>query len=356
MPVISSFDNANVGLVTHAVVSKVLPKSLVVEFYNNLRAVVPRKEARCAMFFPQCYTILQVILGSETGGDLSSSFSPGNVVKVCITVVDIEEQRLVASIRRAAHNSTPFNQDLSSLEISNIVQGIVHEIQNENVVLCLVPSNVRALISVNNLANHRSVSPSQLQATLKAGDKLDHLVVVTRNVEKGFVIVANKPDNKRGNSSATSLSIDSVNVGQIVQGRVTRHTPHGTLVKLTSHIGGILYPTDTSDNYDTAPPYPVIDTIIRAAVVEIDHTKKQLVLSTRRSKLFPTELQEVIDREISGIDDLRAGDSVRGFVKNIMDHGLFVTIGRRLDARVQIRELFDDVCVSFSIVTVSDWY
>jgi rRNA biogenesis protein RRP5 len=46
LPIVGTWDDAKIGLVTHAVVFKVAPKSLQVEFYNNLKAVVPLKEVR----------------------------------------------------------------------------------------------------------------------------------------------------------------------------------------------------------------------------------------------------------------------------------------------------------------------
>lgn len=46
LPIVSQLSDAQVGVVTHAVVFKVSDKSLQVEFYNNLKAVVPVREAR----------------------------------------------------------------------------------------------------------------------------------------------------------------------------------------------------------------------------------------------------------------------------------------------------------------------
>ena len=46
LPIISRLEDAQVGLLTHAVVYKIMDKSLQVEFYNNLKAVVPVREAR----------------------------------------------------------------------------------------------------------------------------------------------------------------------------------------------------------------------------------------------------------------------------------------------------------------------
>ncbi|KAG6899782.1 hypothetical protein C0993_006968 [Termitomyces sp. T159_Od127] len=326
LPQISTFEDAKVGVITHAVVFKIREKHLLVEFFNNLKAIVPIKEA------------------SETPiNKLADAFPVGRVVRVRIIGTEPEHSRIIASIRQASVNSQTVMADISTVEIGNIVQGTVSEIHKDNAVLSLQPTQVRALISLKNLANFRSLSVTQLCASLKTGDLLEDLVVVTRNTEKGFVIVASKPKAKEARGLKGPLSIDTVVVGQLVGGRVTLHTRNGTLIKLNSHIGGILHPTDTCDDYESGVPFPPIDTLIKAVVIGIDQSRKQLSLSTRHSKMYPDQVKPIVDREICDISDLHPGEMVRGFIKSVAEHGLFVTVGRGIDARVQIRELFDEL-------------
>ena len=49
-PILTSFSDAKVGLLTHAVVFRVTDKHLMVEFFNNVKAVVPAREARYDLF------------------------------------------------------------------------------------------------------------------------------------------------------------------------------------------------------------------------------------------------------------------------------------------------------------------
>ncbi|KAJ4484909.1 hypothetical protein C8J55DRAFT_32010 [Lentinula edodes] len=329
LPRITAFEHVKIGVVALGVIFKVLPKALMIEFYNNVKAVVPIKE-----------------VSEEPVENLSSLYTPGKVVKIRIIALKPEEKTIIASIRKSGAVYNPFSSDISGVEIGNIVQGVVFEIHKENAVLALQPSNVRALISINNLANHRGLSAAQLKVALKVGDKLEALVVVSRNTENNFVIVANKPKLKLSLAKSV-ISLDTVESGQSVGGRVVRHTAYGVLVKLSSHIGGVLYPTDVSDDFGSATPFPAMDAILKAVVVSVDQDRKQLILSTRRSRMYPDQASKVVDREITQISDLHVGAKVRGFIKSITDHGLFITIGRNIDARVQIRELFDDF--------VKDW-
>lgn len=46
LPIISKFEDAQVGMITHAVVFRASEKGLQVEFYNNLKAYIPVREAR----------------------------------------------------------------------------------------------------------------------------------------------------------------------------------------------------------------------------------------------------------------------------------------------------------------------
>jgi len=271
-------------------------------------------------------------------GALTEVFKPGKPVLVRILSNDKEKCRILASIRQATTNTTP--PDISGVEVGDSVQGTISDVHKVNVLLNLESSNVRALLSLKNLANRRGSAVAQLRANLKTGEKLDDLLVVSRNAEQGFVIVANKPTAK---PALGAVSMDTVQVGQIVGGRVVRHDRRGALMKFNGRITGSLHPTDTSDDYGAGSPFPNVDSVLKAAVIAVDREKKHLTLSTRRSQTEPSESHIVVDPEITSVEDLKPGAFVRGFIKSVAEYGLFVSIGRDLDARVQIKELFDEV-------------
>ncbi|THH11892.1 hypothetical protein EW146_g7883 [Bondarzewia mesenterica] len=330
LPIITKFEDAKAGLITHAVIFRVSERRLQIEFFNNIKGSVSAKEA------------------SETAvGPLSEAFAVGKPIKVRVIAIDADNRNVIASIRQAAPNYESAVADISSVEIGNTVEGVVSEIHKDNAVLTLKPTQVRALLSLKNLANFRSVPVAQLRGALKVGENLEELVVVSRNPEKGIVIVANRPRTKPALEHKNPLTIDSVKPGQVVGGRIIRHHRKGTLVKLSSQITGTLHPTDASDDYEAGTAFPNVDTIIKVTVLAVDKEKKHLTLSTRASRFNPSSHPPIVDREISGLADLKRGDTVRGFVKSVAEHGLFVTLGRNVDARVQIKELFDEY--------VKDW-
>ena len=45
-PILTSYDDAKVGMITHGVIFVVLDKVLKVEFFNNVKGIIPAREAR----------------------------------------------------------------------------------------------------------------------------------------------------------------------------------------------------------------------------------------------------------------------------------------------------------------------
>jgi rRNA biogenesis protein RRP5 len=294
---------------------------------------------------------------SDVTTNIESTYFLGQVIKTRLISVDLEQSRIVSSIRQVSRSSFQPQPDISSIELGNIVSGAIIAIQKDsNISLDLQGSQVRALLSLSNLATSRGHTVPQLRTSLKPGDILDDLVVVSKNPDKKIVIVAakkNKPSND-GTSFGKidhSISLNTLKIGQVVPGRIVSHGGRlGTSVRISNHIVGHVHPTDASDDYTSSSVFPSIQSIVDCAVLEVDQSKKRVLLSARRSLVHPEEESPVLDKEINGLDDLKFGDSVRGFVKSVAEHGLFVSVGRGIDARVQIRELFDEVRIRRSLL------
>ncbi|CAE6439154.1 unnamed protein product, partial [Rhizoctonia solani] len=333
LPILTTFDDAKVGMVTPGVVQRIEERFVILEYYGGVRALVPLNEL----------TDTQV---SSTSG----LFTIGQVVKSRITSVDKEQRRITASIRQAAP-SFQGPVDISKVQVGSTVSGTVSAVHEENVVLSLEdPKGGRALLSVSNLANSRGTTVPQLRSSLEQGEDIEGLTVMSVNTDKALVIVsAAKPKEKtKPKTVSNALRIDALEEGQVVSGRITQTMGTGIGVRLSSHVVGRLHATDVADDYTgpLATP-PSEGSVVDVAVVRIDKNLKRVDVSMRKSRLEPSTKHKIVDPEIQSIEDLKVGKKVRGMVKSVVQHGLFVMVGRDLDARIQIKELFDDY--------VKDW-
>ena len=281
------------------------------------------------------------------GTSLAEICPVGKPVKVRILTVDRPTGKILASIRQADTPDVAVG-DPKTVEIGQLVSGVVSDIHSENVVVSLHPDNVRALISISNLANNRGVPEEELRKSLTRGETLDQLVVVSRNLDKGIVIVAKQPKN--GARQRTGVKLSTVSIGDKVSGRVARFSRQGAVLQFPGQITGTLHPTDACDDFEKGTPIPNLNASIEAVVLHVEKNKRHLVLSSRASRVGCDQNHVVVDREVNEVSDLKVDDKVRGFVKSVTDRGLFVSLGRDIDARVQIKELFDDVSTLSSLI------
>ena len=212
------------------------------------------------------------------------------------------------------------------------------------------------LVFVNNFAEDCiwvSLSPN-VRGRIKSIDVSDDLSLlqdIAKNFPVGSVLKARvlKADvqNGRLDLSARSghysnpLTLNDLSVGMVLPGRVTKVNERYIMVQLNEFLSGPVNLTDIADDYSEAnPTIYEKNQIIRVYVKQIDAPNTKITLSTRPSKVLSSTLP-VEDREITSLSDLKVNDLVRGFVKNIADEGLFVSLGSNITSYIRVSDLSD---------------
>jgi rRNA biogenesis protein RRP5 len=132
-----------------------------------------------------------------------------------------------------------------------------------------------------------------------------------------------------------------VTVGSILPGRVSKVLEAGIMVQISENIFGRVGLTDISDTYiaKMTEGYQE-DAIVRVCVLEVDIPNKRIALSMRATRTLSSSAKQS-DREISSMLDIKSGEVIRGFVTNVADSGLFVSLSRNIVGRVLIKDLSD---------------
>lgn len=163
---------------------------------------------------------------------------------------------------------------------------------------------------------------------------------------KAKVVTVDAVNNRLDLSCRSSASNDkfdwkSLKKNMVLPGRITKVNERQAMVKLSDAVAGPIHLPDMADNYDDVNTTKFLKgEVVRVSIVDIDLSNKRLRLSTRPSRIMSSTL-DVVDKEITTISDVTAGDVVRGFVKNVSDNGLFVLLGGQVTARVKISNLSD---------------
>lgn len=274
-------------------------------------------------------------------------FKAGDIVPVRVLGIhDARNHRFLPITHRSSH---------SVLELSTKPSDLKGDALPEPLILDKVEAESTHLAFVNNVAsNHLWVNLSpNVRGRIRATEASDDLSKVA-NLDKSFPVgcalqvrvLAVDAEKQRVDLSARTgaapeLSWDKVQQGMVLHGKVTKVNDRQVIVKLSELVAAPVHLVDLADDFDEANPLSHSrGQIVRVAVVEIDKSNKKLRLSMRPSRVLNSSLS-VKDKEITKSTKLEVGDIVRGFVRNVSDGGLFVSLGGDVVALVQIRDLSD---------------
>lgn len=226
----------------------------------------------------------------------------------------------------------PKSLSLEQIKVDTKMFGFVNNINDECLWINLSP-NVRGRLGALDLTDDLS-SLADLEESYPVGSALK-VRVIGVDVAKGRLDLSGK------RKSARELTLDTLSKGMILPGRVTKLTEKQVVMQLSDTLVGVVHLTDMADDYSQidATVYKKNE-VLRVCVVGIDKPKKKVHLSLRPSKVLSSSLP-VRDPEITSINQLKANDVVRGFVRRIADNGLFVTLGLDVTAYIRISDLSD---------------
>ena len=271
--------------------------------------------------------------------NLNETFFIGNAVDIRVIEMDDISRKIIGSIRQALPSAmTP-----DELKIGDFASGIVQHIHDKQAVLSLIPSQLTALVALADLSHARQASVADVRSSLKVGEQIHDLAVVSRNPKTGLLILAHRRTAHIPIAPlASSESYEGVEIGATLRGKVVSYGPQGANVLLANHLRGRIHPCDAADSYQSLEKVLPIGAEVSASVLNVNAQNRLIDLSGRDSRQRASVEATVIDPEINEVTDLKTGQTIRGFVKNIVKQGLFVSLSRRIVARVMIRELFDD--------------
>ena len=234
------------------------------------------------------------------------------------------------------------NESVSSLHQLKIDSWYTSFVNSAND-MCLwvnLSPNVRGRVERMQLSEDVSAL-NDLAASFPVGSALRVRVIAVDTTKDRLDLSAKAAD------ADTPLTFDDVTVGMIVPGRVTKSSEKGVVVQLSGTVVGHIGLTELADDFSQADPTRhAKNDIVRVCVVHVDKSNKRLMLSVRPSQVFSSSLP-VKDPLHTSLTQVHVNDVVRGFIKNVADIGIFVSLSYNLTAFARVSELTDDF--------VKDW-
>uniref|UniRef100_A0A8D0EMD8 Protein RRP5 homolog n=1 Tax=Strix occidentalis caurina TaxID=311401 RepID=A0A8D0EMD8_STROC len=277
LPVLSNYEDAKPGLITHGFVVCAREFGCIVKFYNDVKGLVPKNE-----------------LSSEPIPFPDKVFHEGQVVKVMVLKCEPQEERLLLSFRLSSKTALedkkecpPKKKQEMKYQIGEMVDVKVLKKKDNGLEVSILEDegNVIASIPTGHLSDFVATC-KLLWHCLQEGDVLPRVMCLSDKGEGKEIPMLSR---KSAVISAVQeeqvvRSFSDIQPGMLLTGYVRNVMPFGVFVEFPFGVTG-LAPKSMSDKFvtDTKDHFVVGQTVI-AKVMSIDEEKQRVLLNLKVSE------------------------------------------------------------------------
>ena len=335
----TSYNDLKTGLQAPGTIVNVLPTGAVVQFYGSVRGFLPVSE-----------------MSESYIQDPRQHFRIGQVVNVHIVSVDSAEQRMIVSCKDLSVFGAAQQEALKDLKPGDSVTGNVTEKTNDEIFVELEPSQLKATLPIEHLADGSIQKCASVAKKIRIGQVLRELVVLSKQEVKRVVRLTSKPSLVNAAKKGTLLkAFDNVVEGSEVQGFVNNITPTGVFVQFAGELTGLLLKQHITDDAIQLPEFGMRrDQSVRARVLSVDHGQRRFLLTLKplpdkQPGSEKAEAVEKIDRALTNpvdevslsIDDFTLGKLTKAKIVSIKETQMNVQMADAVQGRIDVSEVFD---------------
>ncbi|XP_075614116.1 protein RRP5 homolog isoform X1 [Balearica regulorum gibbericeps] len=275
LPVLSNYEDAKPGLITHGFVVCAREFGCIVKFYNDVKGLVPKNE-----------------LSAEPISCPDKVFHEGQVVKVMVLKCEPQQERLLLSFRLSS-KSAPEDKKECSLKKKQEVKYQIGEmvdvkvlkkkdnglevsiLEDEGNVIASIPTvHLSDFVATCKLLWHCLQEGDVLPRVMCLSDKGEHIILS----RKSAVISAVQEEQ-------VVRSFSEIQPGMLLTGYVRNVMPFGVFVEFPFGVTGLAPKVSMSDKFvtDTKDHFEVGQTVI-AKVMSIDEEKQRVLLNLKVSE------------------------------------------------------------------------
>ncbi|NWR74973.1 RRP5 protein, partial [Centropus unirufus] len=272
LPVLSCYEDAKPGLVTHGFVVCAREFGCIVKFYNDVKGLVPKNE-----------------LSSEPVSCPEKVFYEGQVVKVMVLKCEPQQERLLLSFRLpdkpTPEECTSKTKQKVKYQIGEIVDVKVLKKKDNGLEVSILDDegNVTAFIPTVHLSDFVA-NCKLLWHCLQEGDVLPRVMCLSDKEER-IILSRKSAVISAVQDEQVVRSFSEIQPGMLLTGYVRNVMPFGVFVEFPFGVRGLAPKVSMSDKFvtDTKDHFVVGQTVI-AKVMSIDEEKQRVLLNLKVSE------------------------------------------------------------------------
>ncbi|KAJ3186618.1 hypothetical protein HDU85_007438 [Gaertneriomyces sp. JEL0708] len=343
LPRITSYLEAQVGQVSHGVITAVKDFGCLVTFYGNVKALAPLAE-----------------LTESFVQHPSDLFSIGQVIKCRVISVDPAEEKMRVSFKTRGFEGAG---SVDSVQIGELVEGRVISVVADKVLVELKPSLVRGFLEKAHISDHPSVAET-LFSGLRDGLELKNMVVIEKDMRRNHVKVSMKGILvEEAKSTEGPRTFADFKTGMVFPGFVRNIREKNCYIGGIGDFTAVAHIQNISDRYVTnIEDFIKAGQSVVACVTGLNNERRWLEVSLKHSdcvtpetaKRYETVLLQSLFREqdlmqawklgkrkasLKGLADrIHIGAVVNGTVKSIMPYGAIVDLSEGVSGLITTTE------------------
>ena len=336
----NSYDGLRPGMQAPGTIINLLLSGAVVQFYGSIRGFLPTSE-----------------MSESFIQDPRQHFRNGQVVNVNVLSVDPIEGRMMISCKDPSNFSETQREALRSLDAGTIVNATVSEKTNEDIMLELETSTLKAILPVQHLADGSAQKSLSVAKRLRVGQTMTDLLVLSKDESKRLIRLSSKPSLLAAASKGTLLKkLNDVVEGIEYQGFVGNITSSAVFVQFAGRMTGLLPKSQMPDEVAQTPGFGLRrDQSITVRILSVDYQQQQFVLTTKPLSMDASQKQNQTtansdainslinpaDGQSRTLDDFRFGKLTKAKVMSIKETQLNVELADTIQGRIDMSQIFD---------------
>ncbi|KAG0172965.1 rRNA biogenesis protein rrp5 [Apophysomyces sp. BC1034] len=335
-PIIKSFEDVEVGTVSHGVIAHLRQNGCVVGFYNGISAFAPATEMTEAFV-----------------RDLSEAFQVGQTVKARVMDVNSESKRMLVSF---INSKKADKKDKKKKENNAIVEEVapgkiltvkIKEVRRTQLNVTL-PNGMDGRVHITEVFKNLDEVKNKRHPLrgFKTNTALEVKVLGVRDVKlHTYLPITHSKRTKQSiecsliakgsDETKPACELRNIEVGQQYLGFVTEVGKSQLRVSVGAHANGVIKKQHISSNVDVANEFQKHFTAGEALKVAV------LAVDVEKGILDFVHLDEANVPCIYDIQSVSEGQVLNACVNKVDKKDLFVQVGSNVPGRIHLTDLFD---------------
>ena len=342
-PIISSYEDITPSTRSVGTLVKILPNGAIVRFFSDVCGFLPVSEMSEAYI-----------------QDPREHFNVGQSVNVHVLSVDPANQKLRVSCKDPNLFGEAQKDALAKLSPGGVVSGTVVEKSADDLFVeinGLGTEGIRGVLVIGQLTDNSRDKSLSVFKKLRAGQKLDDLLVLEKHEERRSITLSMKPSLVKAAKDGSMISkFEDVNEGETVKGWVRSTTLHSVFVGFAGGVVGVVYKKDLPAEVQSLPNFGYVkNQSIAGRVVYIDPSERRFRLSLNSERPEEGKVSAAanpagdserltvnpIDVRFQLIDDYTPGKLTKAKVVSIQETQLNVKLADNVQGRIDVSLVFE---------------